>query len=239
MSKTNQPSQLGPLGIKLTKLYLIALFGGIPILAFFGAIELNPITLNELGDFFAGAFGPLAIFWVVLGFFQQGEELRNSVDTLKLQADELRNSVEQQKTMVGITEKQLNLDIEMRRDQIRGDISKSLPNFQMRAGQGDNISDDRWRYKFHFKNIGAPAAEVKVILSGLTSGDFKFGGMTQGFIDEMKEFDFTITGPKVSTDDVDRISIDLLARNTKNNVRTQIYRFHDGAPILVNSDPET
>ncbi len=43
---------------------------------------------NEFGDFLAGFAAPLAFGWLVLGFFQQGEELR-------LQAAELRASVEQ------------------------------------------------------------------------------------------------------------------------------------------------
>jgi hypothetical protein len=34
-----------------------------------GAIDLKQLSLNELGDFLAGAFGPLALFWLVLGFF--------------------------------------------------------------------------------------------------------------------------------------------------------------------------
>lgn len=29
----------------------------------------TPLELNELGDFCAGVFGPLAIFWLILGFF--------------------------------------------------------------------------------------------------------------------------------------------------------------------------
>lgn len=47
------------------------------------------LKLNELGDFLAGTFGPIAFLWLVLGFLQQGRELR-------LQAEELRNSVQQQ-----------------------------------------------------------------------------------------------------------------------------------------------
>lgn len=61
--------------------------------------ELNRLPLNELGDFLAGAFGPLAILWLVLGFFQQGIELRQNSEALLLQARELGNSVEQQEKL--------------------------------------------------------------------------------------------------------------------------------------------
>ncbi len=48
--------------------------------------QITMLSLNALGDFFAGLFAPLALLWLVLGFFQQGEELR-------LQAAELNASV--------------------------------------------------------------------------------------------------------------------------------------------------
>jgi len=58
---------------------------------------------NEWGDFFAGAFAPLAFLWLVIGYFQQGEELGQNTKALKqqeralqLQVDELKQSVEQQ-----------------------------------------------------------------------------------------------------------------------------------------------
>jgi len=34
------------------------------------------LKLNEQGDFLAGVFAPLAFGWLVLGFFQQGRELK-------------------------------------------------------------------------------------------------------------------------------------------------------------------
>ncbi|AEA70228.1 Hypothetical protein, putative membrane protein [Pseudomonas brassicacearum subsp. brassicacearum NFM421] len=50
------------------------------------------LELNALGDFLAGAFGPIAFLWLVLGFLQQGRELR-------LQVAELSLSVQQQTVM--------------------------------------------------------------------------------------------------------------------------------------------
>ncbi len=63
---------------------------------------LRTMSLNEVGDFLAGAFGPLAVLWLVLGFFQQGIELRQSSQALHLQAEELRNSVEAQRDLVSV-----------------------------------------------------------------------------------------------------------------------------------------
>lgn len=61
------------------------------------------MSFNEWGDFFAGSFAPLAFLWLVIGYFQQGEELSQNTKALeqqekalRLQVDELRQSVEQQ-----------------------------------------------------------------------------------------------------------------------------------------------
>lgn len=69
--------------------------------------SLQTMGLNEVGDFLAGAFGPLAILWLVLGFFQQGVELRQGTAALKMQAEELRASVQQQSAMVDVSRQQL------------------------------------------------------------------------------------------------------------------------------------
>ncbi len=76
----------------------------------------NRLDLNELGDFLAGVVGPLALFWLVLGFFQQGKELQNSVAALRLQTRELKASVKQQSEMAKAAQKQNTLEEEHERD---------------------------------------------------------------------------------------------------------------------------
>jgi hypothetical protein len=66
--------------------------------------EIQELKLNELGDALAGAFGPLAFVWLVLGYFQQGEELRQNTEALRLQAEELKASVKQQELLVKANE---------------------------------------------------------------------------------------------------------------------------------------
>lgn len=39
------------------------------------------ITLNELGDYLAGAFSPLAFLWLVYGYFMQNHELKANTKT--------------------------------------------------------------------------------------------------------------------------------------------------------------
>lgn len=58
--------------------------------------EFINLSLNSLGDFLAGSFGPLALAWLVFGYFQQGDELRQGTEALNLQAAELNASVQAQ-----------------------------------------------------------------------------------------------------------------------------------------------
>ncbi|RRV18143.1 hypothetical protein [Pseudomonas saudiphocaensis] len=76
---------------------------------------LANMPLNELGDFLAGVFSPLAFLWLVLGFLQQGKELRASTDALALQAKEMRASVEQHEALVKVTQQQHEIDAQARR----------------------------------------------------------------------------------------------------------------------------
>jgi hypothetical protein len=83
------------IGRSLTAIYAIAaiVYAAVMWRVFY---EMPP---NEFGDFLAGVFGPLFLLWVVLGFLQQGEELKYSREALLLQAKELKASVEAQKNM--------------------------------------------------------------------------------------------------------------------------------------------
>ncbi len=61
---------------------------------------IRAMRINEFGDALAGIVGPVALLWLVLGYFQQGDELRQNGEALRLQADELKNAVDQHKEMV-------------------------------------------------------------------------------------------------------------------------------------------
>ena len=77
--------------------------------------ELVLLKLNEIGDLSAGIFGPVAFLWLVLGYIQQGRELRLSSEALRLQANELRESVKQQMELNYVTRQSLknqNLGLE-------------------------------------------------------------------------------------------------------------------------------
>lgn len=82
-------------GWVVTGVYLIC----VAVLVYYKRGTLSSLELNAIGDFLAGVFGPIAFLWLVLGYLQQGRELKLSSEALQLQAQELKNSVEQQTSM--------------------------------------------------------------------------------------------------------------------------------------------
>lgn len=55
--------------------------------------DAQKMTLNEWGDFLAGGSAPLALLWLVVGYFQQGRELGLNTKALEAQEGELRRQV--------------------------------------------------------------------------------------------------------------------------------------------------
>ena len=55
----------------------------------------SQLSLNELGDLFGGFVAPIALIWLVLGYLQQGEELRLNTEALKSQQVELQKQVKE------------------------------------------------------------------------------------------------------------------------------------------------
>lgn len=126
--------------------------------------QLYAMPLNEVGDFMAGIFGPLAIFWLILGFFQQGKELQQSTNALELQAEELNNSVRQQKELVEISRKQFESEISAFEQQRNKEREQALPRFFF-PGVGANHSDKVHKFSTDAKNTGAPVTNVELSMN--------------------------------------------------------------------------
>jgi hypothetical protein len=76
-------------GIGITVAWLVILVA----LIIWKAGAVPKLGLNEWGDFLSGAAAPLALLWLVLGYFQQGIELRQNTAALQLQYEELKRQV--------------------------------------------------------------------------------------------------------------------------------------------------
>lgn len=91
--------------ISKTKIAIILTIGWLALgacIIYFRFESIKEMPLNSIGDFLAGFFSPLAFLWLVIGYFQQGEELKLNTKALELQVHELRLSVEQQQELVAV-----------------------------------------------------------------------------------------------------------------------------------------
>ncbi len=77
------------------------------------------LELNALGDFLAGTFAPLALLWLVIGYFQQGDELRQNSRALLMQAEELRQAAEHAGGLLDVAKREHELAMEKLRAEQR------------------------------------------------------------------------------------------------------------------------
>lgn len=126
----------------------------------YNLLELEP---NALGDFIAGILGPVGILWLILGFWQQGDELRSSVRALELQSEELRNSVEQQKALVEITRKQAEAEISALHEEREARQRAGSPKLVLSCNGGTAISPARYSASMELRNIGADCSDVQIL----------------------------------------------------------------------------
>lgn len=148
-------------GVGLTALYLLLVAG----MVYWKWDTLPQLGLNELGDFLAGVFGPVAFLWLILGYLQQGRELRLSSEALQLQATELKNSVEQQTHLVSVGREQIIAQTEAL-NQTRLQYEQSM-NPRFIFSRGPYIATGTQAISScEISNVGADAFDV-ILLSGL------------------------------------------------------------------------
>lgn len=126
--------------------------------------SLVEMKLNEFGDFAAGAFAPLAFLWLVLGYLQQGEDLRLNREALLLQAKELANSVKQQQALVEVSHKQVDATREATEYEMNMRDREAEPEIRVLNG-GSSNSDLHFKYSFRLENAGATVTDVKVFFA--------------------------------------------------------------------------
>jgi len=131
--------------------------------------EVKALDLNEKGDFLAGIFSPLAFLWLVYGYLQQGQELKQNTDALKLQAHELKNSVEQQKQLVEVTQAELQIiknkdDRQIKLETIQAQPYFHFPKHEMKLHSYFHQVENLEMYKlvFQFSNSRAICRKLEI-----------------------------------------------------------------------------
>ncbi|AVO55402.1 hypothetical protein [Ectopseudomonas mendocina] len=156
-------------GCVLTAVWLV----GLGVAVYLNIDKAASMELNSWGDFLAGGFAPLAFFWLVIGYFQQGRELKLSTkalekqeEALKLQVEELRSSVEQQKELV----KAAREEMEMTRSEIERERIKDKLNAQPYPEMSQTGMDEHLgvvKYVVQLANSGAGVTNVELVEKNL------------------------------------------------------------------------
>ena len=140
--------------------------------------------LNESGDFLAGVLTPVALMWLIAGYFLQREELRAQREELGLQREELKRTGDALAKQTEIDEKRL----EDERRQMK-------PRFTL-EGKGIVGSDRR----FVLHNGGGNAYDITVRY-GLMDYGKKLtpeGTIIERMIEQGGDFSFSIPNPPSS-----------------------------------------
>lgn len=152
---------------------MIASVAWIGVAIYFFFTKKHPAELNGWGDFIAGFSAPLAFLWLVLGYMQQGDELKNNTemlrlqaeelkhgtDALRLQAEELKNSVEQQSKLVDVSREQVQLDMDAKSEERQRRREAARPRF-VAAQNGGGESSGVKSHNLKITNIGTIATDV-------------------------------------------------------------------------------
>ena len=149
------------IGVVITILYLL-------LLLIFLHSRINTMAemrLNEIGDFLAGIFGPVAFLWLVLGYFQQGIELKQNTKALELQAEELKHSVEQQRAMVEVSRQQFETELETLQYERKRIEEAALPKFIKNGFGGMHRGDGTHEFHAEITNLGATVTNISLLLS--------------------------------------------------------------------------
>lgn len=144
------------------------------------------LELNALGDFLAGAFGPIAFLWLVLGFLQQGRELR-------LQVEELSRSVQQQTVMAEAAMEQIKSQKAALDIQIWQHEQSISPSFDVQVFLANGPFNGRTSSQVRLTNRGAAVHGIEVLFEG-PLGDGKpleIGPLNSLGVSDDKIFDYS------------------------------------------------
>ena len=136
----------------------------VAFLLFRDPIGVGKMTPNDWGSFLSGTFAPLGFLWLVLGYLQQGEELKLSTQALRLQAEELKNSVEQQRALVEVSRLQIESERQALLEERKSRVEEAKPKITLESDGGSFRGDGQSSYPFKFSNSGNTACSLQIII---------------------------------------------------------------------------
>ena len=122
------------------------------------------MSLNEWGDFFAGVVAPLAFLWLIIGYLQQGDEVRSNTETLQRQQAALERQVDETAALERRAAEQVKVATErlelarQEAERLRAiDKARTQPVFGFVSGSGTGVT-----WEMEFRNSGGPAYDLQI-----------------------------------------------------------------------------
>ncbi|MDC5354782.1 hypothetical protein OHW66_09665 [Acinetobacter baumannii] len=153
-------------------IYLGGIFIYILIYQIWFADYTKPMPLNEVGDFLAGVFAPIAFLFLYLGYKQnsealnlQAKELKASTRALELQIKEMEASVVEQRELVNAQKR----DLESRHFSVRPflELKNERVTINIEPSDPDDIANDEknlYGYiSMDLRFTGGTARKIKII----------------------------------------------------------------------------
>ena len=212
----------------ITSIWII---GGIALI-FLKFESVKEMGLNELGDFTAGFFSPLAFMWLIAGYIQQGKELQLNTEALRLQVSELSQSVAQQKELVEVTKAEADLNRQAHEREIERETRSIQPSFSIETFTYSGRDKKIHEATFFLKNSGAHCTNIII---SCNSGHLNKGEIPHMINGGSVDITFTPTDPL--REFITNISY-IDARNKLRNVSIRSQLTYEGSLIhFPASDP--
>ena len=127
--------------------------------------EWTSMSLDKWGEFFAGIVAPVVFLWLILGYLQQGEEVRSNTETLRLQQQALQQQVEGTAALVRNSEQQAKAAVErleFERSKYERLLAQKKLSIQPVFAHMD-VGGRDGNYGFRYKNTGGRAKHLTVV----------------------------------------------------------------------------
>ena len=156
--------KLTKFGFWITAVWLLVFVA----MVFYNLDSSIAMNLNELGDFLAGVSAPLALLWLVIGYFQHGEELRLNTKALRAQQQELQRQVEQTAVLANNAARQAAATEELARLDEEREVREKLLRERDAQPEFIDVGGGSSREEIHrkIKNRGADATIIELNCTG-------------------------------------------------------------------------
>jgi hypothetical protein len=155
------------IGITLSAIYTVIAVG-------FLWLNLNSkaaLELNEVGDYLAGAFSPLAFLWLVVGYFMQSKELNFTREELKLtrlayeaNLDEVKKSVQLTKDAFDFNKKIQIRNYKESHEINQPKVIKARLSYHSSKHDPEYVNiEDFYQINLYFYNQGKEAKNVSIV----------------------------------------------------------------------------